>query len=166
MKTVIITFKTILCSVALFAAPVPAAALDSGVTAENERIITNAFETWENGTYIFGEILAPDVSWTIHGSGPVAGTYTDMDSFVEQAAIPLTSRLATPLIPEVHNIWSVDDTVIIRFDGSATTTSGAPYENQFIWIFRMENGLVAEAEAFLDLMAYDVVIQNNEPNSD
>jgi hypothetical protein len=38
----------------------------------------------------------------------------------------------------------------IRFDGTATTTSGAPYANQFVWIFRMEDGVVVEAEAFLD----------------
>jgi hypothetical protein len=89
-----------------------------------------------------------------------------MQAFVERAAAPLTTRLATPLIPEVHDIWAVDETVVIRFDGSATTTSGALYENQFVWIFRMEDGLVAEAEAFLDLVAYEVVVQNNEPHLD
>jgi ketosteroid isomerase-like protein len=63
----------------------------------------------------------------------------------------------------VHHIWAVEDRVIIRFDASATTTSGAQYRNQFVWIFRMEDGSVVEAEAFLDLAAYQEVVDNNEP---
>ncbi|WP_299084873.1 nuclear transport factor 2 family protein [uncultured Ruegeria sp.] len=165
MTSPAIKLKTALLCVALITAQIATAAQSPRDTAENEHIIANAFQTWESGTYIFSEILAPDVRWTIHGSGPVAGTYTDMETFVSQAAAPLTIRLATPLVPEVHDIWAVGDTVIIRFDGSATTTSGALYENQFVWIFRMENGLVTDAEAFLDLVAYEVVVQNNEPRS-
>lgn len=135
------------------------------VTAENEEIVRNAFETWTEGKYIFDQILAPDVVWTIHGSGQVARTYSNMEEFVERASVPLVSRLATPLVPEVHDVWAVRDTVIIRFDGSAITTSGAPYTNQFVWIFRMKDGLVTEAEAFLDLVAYDEVVENNAPRT-
>ncbi|MCX5493944.1 hypothetical protein OSH11_04480 [Kaistia dalseonensis] len=40
---------------------------------------------------------------------------------------------------------------------------GAPYRNQFLWMFRMKDGLVIEAEAFLDLVAYQQVVENNEP---
>ncbi|NKB16638.1 MAG: SnoaL-like domain-containing protein, partial [Sphingomonadales bacterium] len=111
----------------------------------------------------FRELLAPDVKWTIHGSDPVAGTYTGLKDFVDRASAPLLSRLATPLVPKVHHIWAVRDTVIVRFDGSATTTSGAAYTNQFVWIFKMSNGVVAEAEAFLDLAAYRRVIDSNVP---
>ncbi|GAA5233730.1 hypothetical protein [Verticiella sediminum] len=46
---------------------------------------------------------------------------------------------------------------------SATTTSGAPYRNQFVWIVRMEDGSVVEAEALLDLVAYQALVNNNEP---
>jgi ketosteroid isomerase-like protein len=110
--------------------------------------------------------LRPDVVWTIHGSGPVAGTYRSQDDFVGRASRPLTSRLATPVVPEVRSIYAVADTVLIRFDGSATTTSGTPYRNQFLWMFRMKDGLVTEAEAFLDLVAYQQVVENNEPRAE
>lgn len=55
----------------------------------------------------------------------MAGTYRGVEDFVERASAPLISRLATPLVPRVHHIWADGDTVIVRFDGSATTTSGA-----------------------------------------
>lgn len=133
------------------------------VEVRNETIVREAFEGWpKEGGNVF-DLLSPDVRWTIHGSGPVADTYNGVEDFVQRASVPLVSRLASPLTPEVHHIWAVEDRVIVRFDASATTTSGAPYHNQFVWIFRMEDGLVVEAEAFLDLVAYQEVVDNNEP---
>ncbi|WP_205749157.1 nuclear transport factor 2 family protein [Frigidibacter oleivorans] len=141
----------------------PALADPSGVAARNEAAVREAFDRWAAGGSVFDPLLAPDVRWTIYGSGPVAGTYESRDSFVQDASLPLVSRLSAPVVPEVHAIWAVDDTVIVRFDGAATTTSGDAYENQFLWIFRMADGEVVEAEAFLDLAAYQQVVENNEP---
>ncbi len=138
---------------------------ETAVEKRNKAIVHEAFEKWRGGTYVFAALLAPDVAWTIHGSGPVAGTYRSQDDFVERASRPLTSRLATPIVPEVRGIYADGDTVIIRFDGSATTTSGAPYRNQFLWMLRMKDGLVIEAEAFLDLVAYQRVVDNNAPRA-
>lgn len=138
----------------------------SGVEAKNHAIVSEAFEKWQAGESVFAELLVPDVVWTIHGSGPVAGTYRSLEDFVSRASAPLLNRLATPLVPDVHDIWAEGTKVIIRFDGAATTTSGAPYNNQFVWIFQMEDGRVVEAEAFLDLAAYQEVIDNNEPRQD
>ncbi|AEG57125.1 nuclear transport factor 2 family protein [Sinorhizobium meliloti] len=135
------------------------------IEAQNITTVRAAFDKWRAGGNIFAELLAPDVVWTIHGSAPVAGTYRGVEDFVERASAPLISRLATPLVPRVHHIWADGDTVIVRFDGSATTTSGAPYRNKFVWIFLMKNGAVVEAKAFLDLAAYHAVVDNNEPRS-
>ncbi|MDE3831293.1 nuclear transport factor 2 family protein (plasmid) [Sinorhizobium meliloti] len=135
------------------------------IETQNRTTVRAAFEKWRAGGNIFAELLAPDVVWTIHGSAPVAGTYRGVEDFVERASAPLISRLATPLVPRVHHIWADGDTVIVRFDGSATTTSGAPYRNKFVWIFLMKNGAVVEAEAFLDLATYHAVVDNNEPRS-
>jgi len=139
---------------------------DSGIEGKNRAIVSEAFEKWQEGESVFAELLAPDVVWTIHGSGPVAGTYRSLEDFASRASAPLLNRFATPLVPEVHDIWTDGSKVIIRFDGAATTTSGAPYNNQFVWIFHMQDGRVTEAEAFLDLVAYQEVIDNNEPRSD
>ncbi len=138
---------------------------DTAVETQNKAIVRTAFEKWRAGGNVFAELLAPDVVWTIHGSGPVAGTYRSLEDFVERGSGPLTSRLTTPVLPQVHDIFADGDMVIIRFNGSATTTSGAPYRNQFVWIFRMKDGSVVEAEAFLDLVAYQQVVENNEPRA-
>ena len=134
-----------------------------GEESRNAELVRAAFTAWERGEGAVFDLLAPDIAWTIHGSGPVAGTYHGVDAFLERASAPLVSRLATPLVPRVHHIWADGERVIVRFDASATTTSGAPYENRFVWIFRLEDDAVVEAEAFLDLVAYQQVVENNEP---
>lgn len=135
------------------------------VAETNEAVVRAAFDRWaKEGSSVF-DLLSPDVRWTIHGSGPPAGVYVGREEFVQRAAQPLTRRLASPLVPKVHHVWSAGDTVIIRFDASATTTAGAPYRNQFLWIWRMEDGVVVEAEAFLDLVAYREVIRNSRPST-
>jgi len=139
----------------------PALAQEVTETERNREIVRQAFDAWSAGDSVFDRILDNDIVWTIHGSDPVARTYTSRERFVEQAAKPLVSRLSTPIKPEVHAIWAEGDTVIVRFDGSATTTSGTLYQNQFVWIFRMDNGVVTSAEAFLDLAAYRHVVENN-----
>lgn len=155
-----------LVAMAFLAAEASVQAQGVEATARNEAIVRRAFDNWAKGGNVFAELLAPDVRWTILGSGPVAGTYIGLKDFVERASRPLVSRLATPIVPKVHHIWATGDTVIVRFDGSATTTSGAPYANQFVWIFRMTDGVVAEAEAFLDLIAYQQVVDNNAPRTE
>ncbi len=140
------------------------ASSDTLATQRHEAIVRGAFHKWAAGASIFPTLLAPDVVWTIPGSGPVAGTYQGLEDFVERASRPLVSRLSTPLVPRVHHVWAAGDRVIVRFEASAQTTAGHPYHNQFVWIFRMRDGLVAEAEAFLDLAAYQQVVDNNPPH--
>ena len=147
------------------AAHAQTAASMSSVAERNEAVVRDAFARWAAGQNVFATLLAADVVWTIPGSGPVAGTYRGREDFVRRASLPLVSRLATPLTPKVHRLWAIEDTVIIRFEASARTTSGAPYRNQFVWIFRMKDGQVAQAEAFLDLVAYQAVVANNVPRA-
>lgn len=160
--------RSLMIALALTVITVPAQASTTTAPAaetqtRNEAAVRDAFDGWAAGRGNVFDLLAPNVRWTIHGSGPVADTYNGVEDFLQRGSVPLVSRLAGPLKPQVHHIWAVGDRVIIRFDASATTTSGAPYRNQFVWIFRMEGGSVVEAEAFLDLVAYQQVVDNNEP---
>ena len=125
---------------ALLVAIEPAAVAQTGVTsravvrdatveARNKSAVQAAFDKWRDGGDVFAELLSPEIVWTIHGSGPVAGTYRGLEDFSQRASAPLVSRLRGPIMPEVRSIWADGDAVIVRFDGTATTTSGAPYRN-------------------------------------
>jgi ketosteroid isomerase-like protein len=156
-------FLITVASAAQTAAPARTASREATVETRNKATVKAAFEKWRAGGDVFAELLSPEIVWTIHGSGPVAGTYRGLEDFSQRASAPLVSRLRGPIMPEVRSIWADGDAVIVRFDGSATTTSGAPYRNQFVWILQMNGGRVVEAEAFLDLVAYQQVVENNEP---
>ncbi|MGC6399001.1 nuclear transport factor 2 family protein [Sphingomonas sp. FW199] len=133
------------------------------IEQRNAATVRAAFDQWKAGGDVFAELLAPDVVWTIHGSGPVAGTYSGRDELIDRASTPLVTRLATPIVPKVHRIVADGGTVIVRFSGAATTRSGEPYRNEFVWIFRMRNNRVVEGEAFLDLVAYQRVVETDAP---
>jgi len=49
--------------------------------------------------------------------------------------------------------------VIIYWDGETTTSDGKPYRNSYVWIFKMRDGRAAQVTEFLDLVAYDDVVQ-------
>lgn len=136
------------------------------VTARNHEIISQAFTDWAERGGPFTRVLSPDIEWTVHGSGPYARTYNGVESFAKDASAPLLSRLAGPLVPNVHHIWAVDDKVIVRFDGSAKTTSGGSYNNKFLWVLTMKDGKAVKAEAFLDMVAYQTVVDNNTPRAE
>lgn len=143
----------------LLFATAPAPAEPGGDAERNRTIVRDAFADWAAGGNVFDALLADDVEWTIVGTGPAAGVYRGRADLVERGVRPLVSRLATPIVPSVRAIWSEGDTVVVRFDGSATTRSGAPYRNRFVWILGMEDGRVVRAEAFLDLAAYRAAIE-------
>jgi uncharacterized protein len=142
-------------------APLAAAASTEPATASaNRQTIAAAFDRWAaGGTAFFDEVLAPDVTWTIEGSGPSAGTFRGRDDLVARAVRPLTSRLATPIRPLQRRIWADGEHVIVHWTGEATARDGQPYRNTYLWILRMQDGRAREVTAFLDLVPYDDVLR-------
>jgi ketosteroid isomerase-like protein len=131
-----------------------------GHAARNKQIITEAFDRWAaGGTTFFTDVLAPDVAWTIEGSGPSAGTFRSRDDFIAQAVRPFASRLAEPVRPVSTRIWAEGDHVIVNWEGAGRARDGQPYTNRYAWIFRMQDGRAVEATAFLDLPTYDNVLR-------
>lgn len=139
----------------------PALAQPTQATTErNRRFIAQAFEQWsKGGRTFFQDVLPSDVVWTIKGTSPAAGTYHSRQDFMDRAVKPFADRMATPVRPTVKDIWADGDDVIVHWDGVGTAADGAPYNNSYVWIFRMADQRVTEVIAFLDLVPYDDVIR-------
>ena len=146
---------------ALACACVHAAPADAQTEAQrNREIVSKAFAAWAaGGQSFFDDVLAPEVVWTIKGSGPSAGVHRGRQDLIERAVKPLSSRLASPIRPTVRNLWAEGEHVVIHWDGETLTKQGTPYRNSYVWIFRMRDGRAAEVTAFLDLVAYDQVVR-------
>jgi ketosteroid isomerase-like protein len=148
-----------LMSVVLFP-DVAGATPEIDVEARNAQIVTEAFDRWAaGGTTFFNDIVASNVTWTIKGSGPSAGTFTGRDVFIEQAVRPFVSRLSIPIRPVSKQVWADGDHVVIHWDGAGVAHDGKPYTNSYAWIFRMHNGQAVDVTAFLDLAPYDDVLR-------
>lgn len=158
--------RTALIAIALTMTPTLALAagqsrpetVQAAPAAANKQIVEAAFARWAaGGTGFFQEMLAPDVVWTIEGSGPSAGVFRGRDALL--AAIgPFTLRLAVPVRPVAYRAWADSDHVIIHWTGEAMALNGAAYRNRYAWIFRMAGDRAVEVNAFLDLAAYDAVL--------
>ena len=129
-------------------------------TQRNRQIVGTAFAAWAaGGQTFFDDVLAPDVVWTIKGSGPSAGVYRGRRDLLERAVKPLSARLATPIRPTLRKLLAEGEHVIVHWDGEAVTSGGKPYTNSYVWILRMQDGRAAQVTAFLDLVAYDAVVR-------
>jgi ketosteroid isomerase-like protein len=148
------------------AVPTPAAPAGSATaeTQRNREAVGKAFAAWSAGRQtFFDDILAPDVVWTIKGSGPSAGVLRGRQALIERAVKPLSARLERPIHPTIRNLWAEGDHVVIHWDGETVAKDGKPYRNSYVWIFRMKDGRAAEVTAFLDLVAYDAVVRPGKP---
>lgn len=58
-----------------------------------------------------------------------------------------------------RRLWADGDHVIVQWHGAADLADGGSYRNRYVWILRMQGGKAVEVDAFLDLPAYDAVLQ-------
>ncbi|WP_355605005.1 nuclear transport factor 2 family protein [Xanthomonas cannabis] len=129
----------------------------------NKRIVEAAFAQWQaGGSDLFQTLLSPEVVWTIEGSGPSAGSLRGRDVLIATAVRPLAERLASPLRPVQQRIWADGEHVIVQWEGVATLRDGSSYRNRYAWIMQMHDGKAVEVNAFLDLPAYDAVLQRGQ----
>lgn len=120
-------------------------------TAENKKLIQDAFTAWARGDGMaFFKLLAEDVRWTVIGSTPVSRTYSSRDAFVEGAVKPLTGKLAGPIVPTVRDLIAEGDKVVLQWEGRSSGKNGTIYHQTYCWVMRMEGGKVREGTAYLD----------------
>lgn len=152
-------FSSMLFVLAMMSSFFTQASSDKAAAEKNKAFISQAFAKWAaGGSTFFQDVLAEDVVWTIKGTSPAAGTYKGRAVFIEQAVAPFAARLSSFVKPKVNDIWADGNDVVVYWDGAAVAKDGKPYNNSFVWIFRMQDLRATEVIAFLDLTQYDDVI--------
>jgi uncharacterized protein len=120
-------------------------------TAENKKLIQDAFTAWARGDgNAFFNLLSADVRWTVIGSTAVSRTYPSRDAFVEGAVKPLTAKLAGPIVPTVRDIIAEGDKVVLQWEGRSSAKNGSIYHQTYCWVMQMAEGKVREGTAYLD----------------
>jgi uncharacterized protein len=120
-------------------------------TAENKRLVQDAFAAWARGenNAVFN-LLADDVHWTVIGSTPVSRTYMSKQEFLEGAVRPLGQKLSGAIQPTVTAVSADGDRVIVQWEGRANGKNGTLYNQTYCWVMRLADGKVREGTAYLD----------------
>jgi ketosteroid isomerase-like protein len=133
----------------------------------NRQIALDAFHQWMNGTEHVSTIFASDMRWEIVGRSAVAGIYRSRQEFIDEVLAPFGARFAadTPFKPvEIRSVLADGDTVVVVWDGQGTTTAGLDYRNTYAWLMTFTDGLVSDAVAFFDSVAFDELWQEPLPS--
>ncbi|EKU98985.1 ketosteroid isomerase-like protein [Leptolyngbya sp. PCC 7375] len=135
------------------------ASIQSEITAQSEKVIVEeSFQQWQDGTGSPFELLSEDMRWTISGFNKYAGTYT-REPLEEELIEPFNERIEEPLKPTQWKVYEDGDVVIIHFDAETTLINGEQYRNSYAWFFTFEGEEVIEVNAFLDMPAFEKVLE-------
>ena len=130
------------------------------ITLNQVENLFNHLQTGENEQFF--EKVANNVTWTVLGTHPLAGTYNTKQDFVSKTFIRLNRILKEGVILKVNNIIVQEDTAVVEIESLSTALNGMPFDNTYCWIVKFENGIIIEVRAYVDSALVQKVIDENE----
>jgi uncharacterized protein len=125
--------------------------------------VENLFKNLETGNSDnFFKHVSDDVSWTVMGTHPLAGTYHSKEEFVSRTFRRLNRILEEGVILKVKNILLQDDTAVVEMESISTALNGKPFNNTYCWVVYFKNEVIVEVRAYVDSALVQKVIDENE----
>ena len=125
--------------------------------------VRSLFANLENGRQdAFFEHVAEDVSWTVMGTHPLAGTYRTKADFIAHTFARLNRLLKEGVLLRVTGILVDGDTAAVELESLSTALNGKPFDNRYCWVARFSNGTIVEVRTYLDSALVQRVIDENE----
>ncbi len=120
-------------------------------TIENKQLLKNIYAEMAKGnTAPFGEALAENVKWTLTGSTDWSKTYDGKEAVYKELLAPLFEKFAGQYTSEATRMIAENELVVVEAKGNVTTKNGKPYNNSYCYIYRFENGKIAEITEYFD----------------
>jgi ketosteroid isomerase-like protein len=114
----------------------------------------------------FFERVADDVDWTVAGTHPIAGRYTDKQVFLEATFDRLRPLMREGIHLELRHLFVDGDTAVVELQAMSTTLDGSPYDYILCWVCRFDSAepgaTVVEVRAYLDSAMVTWTITRNE----
>lgn len=125
---------------------------------ENRQAVADYFTTVGNGEE--GAVqsavarFADDVTWHIPPSLPNGGAHTGKAAVLAMLGAPGGMALYRPgsMDVEVEATVADGDRVVVPLVLRAVTRRGEPYENRYVFVFRLVSGRIAEVWEHLDTL--------------
>ena len=134
----------------------------------NREIVTEAFQSWADGTGYVSSIFADDMTWEITGRSAVSKKFASTQELIDEVLGPFGARFSSddPFRPvSIRGIYDdeANSTVVVLWDGKGTTTAGATYRNTYAWIMTLSGGKVVDGTAFYDSIAFNELWESVKP---
>lgn len=125
--------------------------------------VENLFKNLETGNNDdFFKHVSDDVSWTVMGTHPLAGTYHSKEEFISHTFRRLNRILKEGVILKVKNILLQDDTAVVEMESISTALNGKPFNNTYCWVVYFQDEVIVEVRAYVDSALVQRVIDENE----
>ncbi len=125
--------------------------------------VKNLFKNLETGNSDnFFEHVSDDVSWTVMGTHPLAGTYHSKNDFISHTFHRLNRILKEGVILKVKNIFLQDNTAVVEMESISTALNGKPFNNTYCWVVFFQDEVIVEVRAYVDSALVQKVIDENE----
>jgi len=119
--------------------------------AENKQLLRTAFDAWATGDIRpLLAAMADDVTWTVSGHNSWSGTFRGKDSVRRDLLGPLGAQFFLDALAPRDRFVAEDDVVVVETRGSVATKTGARYDNEYCFVFRLEDGRIREITEYMD----------------
>lgn len=130
--------------------------MDARSTA-NKRLVIRAWEEFATrDPYRVGAVFAPDAEWLAPPHNATARALDGNHHLVGRDRIVrfLTSEFGTVFVADVavdfRGIFADGDTVVVEERMRATLPNGRPYDNDYCFVFELEDGLIKHVREYMD----------------
>jgi uncharacterized protein len=125
--------------------------------------VENLFKNLETGNNDdFFKHVSDDVSWTVMGTHPLAGTYHSKEEFFSHTFRRLNRILKEGVILKVKNVLLQDETAVVEMESISTALNGTPFNNTYCWVVYFQDEVIVEVRAYVDSALVQRVIDENE----
>lgn len=101
-------------------------------------------------------LFSDDIAYTLRGTTPVSGTYRGMKELVDDFFVPWRKQIDGEIVLKVNALIGEGDKVVALARGQATTVHQLPYDNDYVFVFRVEGGKIHEVDEYLDTALVEI----------
>ena len=130
------------------------------ITPEMVESLFRYLEKGNNGNFF--KQVADNVSWTVMGTHPLAGTYHSKDDFIQHTFQRLNRILREGVVLKVKNVLVQGETAVVEMESISTDLNGKPFNNTYCWIVRFEKDIIVEVRSYVDSALVQKVLEENE----
>ena len=118
---------------------------------ENKKLMRQIFADLSTGNSdLLVTSMANDCRWTVAGTTRWSRTYEGKHAVLTELFARLRARLNGAIKTTAHRLFAEGDFVVVEARGSNTTRSGAPYNNNYCFVFRLADNQLKEVTEYCD----------------